>query len=315
MMTCERETFDHLYLNVVKNVNTHPQFMCAPRGSKIKEELVVTLQLNDPRHRLIKSFARDPSYAFGVGEFLWYWQGKNDLKTMLYYNRRMASFSDDGEHLNSAYGLRLMGKKYWIHGDDPVSQWETCKKTLIDDPDSRRAVMLINDQVDQRAATYVGSKDVPCTLSLQFFIRYGMLYLHANMRSNDVIWGLPYDLFSFTLLQECMMLELRESMSSLELGSYFHTAGSMHVYERHFLMADRIVDEYVSRSLEEQHGPMEPISSLGDLWRLCAHEELLREHAIESIPVDEYVGSLKWMAQILNAHRERRDAKQGAQDA
>jgi thymidylate synthase len=47
------------------------------------------------------------------------------------------------------------------------------------------------------------------------------------MRSNDLFLGLPYDVFLFTFLQELMSIEL-----GVQLGTYFHYAGSMHAYDR-----------------------------------------------------------------------------------
>jgi thymidylate synthase len=56
------------------------------------------------------------------------------------------------------------------------------------------------------------------------------------MRSNDAIWGLPYDCFVFTMLQELLASQLRCS-----LGEYVHFAASLHVYERHFSLVERML--------------------------------------------------------------------------
>jgi thymidylate synthase len=104
-----------------------------------------------------------------------------------------------------------------------------------------------------------------------------------------------------------MMLELRkfDQFKDLELGNYYHTAGSMHVYERHFDMMDKIVNEQIIDT-----PPMEQISSLDYLDVLCVEEEMLRTKKIDYIETVKYDGSLKWMAEQLNAHREKRDAEQ-----
>jgi thymidylate synthase len=67
-------------------------------------------------------------------------------------------------------------------------------------------------------------------------VRSGRLHAIVYMRSNDAIWGLPYDIFLFTMLQELLASEL-----GLELGSYTHVVASLHLYERHFELARRIV--------------------------------------------------------------------------
>jgi thymidylate synthase len=58
------------------------------------------------------------------------------------------------------------------------------------------------------------------------------------MRSNDVVFGFSNDVFTFTLFQQLMLNELRVAHPKLELGSYFHHAGSMHIYDRHYKMLD-----------------------------------------------------------------------------
>lgn len=49
------------------------------------------------------------------------------------------------------------------------------------------------------------------------------------MRSNDLWFGFPYDVFQFTCMQILMSMELE-----LELGTYTHIAGSLHLYERDY---------------------------------------------------------------------------------
>lgn len=302
--------FDGIYDKLVHDLLKKPQFVCSPRGSKIHEQLGTQIVLYNPRARLLANPARDTNYGFGVGEFLWYYQGKRDLETMLYYNKRMISFSDDGKTLNSAYGYRLRGEALEDeNGNLYPTQWEVVMKTLNDDHDSRRAVMLINRDEDEAKAVLFGSKDVPCTLSLQFFIRDNKLHLIVNMRSNDVIWGLTYDLFSFTLLQEVMLLDLKRTypgkFKDLELGKYIHNAGSMHLYERHFEMAEKIFDWQGHPAK-----PMEPLD-LFMLDKLCTYEDLVRTDKMNSIDMSEFVtgGCTTWMAQELNKHKEKRNAE------
>lgn len=226
-------------------------FLSAPRGKPIKELITPSFTLTDPRNRLITSPARNVNYGFAVGELCWYVRGDDDLETMLYYNKRMSQFSDDGKTINSAYGHRLFKTRFRENqfsgsGHDAWdrSQLDNVIEELRRDPDSRRAVMHINEPPDLDRATTKGSKDVPCTMSLQLLIRDRRLHMHALMRSNDVVWGLPYDVFSFTCLQEAFLLQLqRAGVPVDDLGSYHHTAGSLHVYDTHFKMAEEVAAE------------------------------------------------------------------------
>lgn len=310
-------TFDGLFGSLVKDIYEDPEYVCKPRGQLVKEVTAATVVLYDARARLLANSGRKADYGFAVGEFFWYWLGKQDLESMLYYNRRMSNFSDDGFTLNSAYGHRTRVQNF--AGGSPGgmrTQWEATKMELLRDPDSRRAVLMIGQPNDFVSAAFDArqSKDVPCTLSLQFFIRdlgHGpRLRLHTSMRSNDAVWGLTYDLFSFTLLQECMMLELRAAgMGDLEIGDYTHTAGSLHIYEHHFPMASEVVKWYLDDS-SIWAAPMEPIDLEG-LALLAGDEEALRTRKVEQIDEDRYSGGVRWLAQQLNLHRRKRDAERG----
>lgn len=308
--TFDADNFDVLFKKVVHAINENPQYICEPRGQKVKEIIAPTLVLRDCRRRLLGVKARKADYGFGVGEFLWYWNGRIDLKSIQYYNKRSSTFSDDGQTVNSAYGFRTRVDDIFYNYGLATTQWEACKRALIDDNDSRRALLIINLPVDNVKAASVGSKDVPCTLSLQFFIRNNRLILHTHMRSNDVIWGLTYDLFSFTLLQELMMLELnREGSLGLDVGEYIHTAGSLHLYEPHFKMAQEIVEEASSTKFRPAE-KMERLDLEG-LALLAGQEEALRLGKVAQLDEAQFSGGARWMAAQLNAHRRKRDAERG----
>jgi thymidylate synthase len=123
--------------------------------------------------------------------------------------------SDDGRTVNSNYG-------YCIKYKFDFNQWDEVVRELVTNPSSRRAVIHIKSPYDN-----TNSKDVNCTVCLQFFIRDNKLYLTTYMRSNDLWMGFPYDVFQFTCMQIVMAIEL-----GLEIGTYTHIAGSLHLYER-----------------------------------------------------------------------------------
>ncbi len=108
------------------------------------------------------------------------------------------------------------------------------KQRLLNDNGTRQAaISIFKTETDISKDT----KDVPCTLNIHFMIRDGKLDCFISMRSNDVIWGLPYDIFTFTVLQELMAQEL-----GVGLGKYYHYVNSMHIYEYHFKFAKNILE-------------------------------------------------------------------------
>lgn len=297
------DNLDDIHECLVQELLESPDYEASPRGQRIKELVGASFTLMNPRARLIASKVRNVNYGFAVGEFCWYARGDEDLETMAYYNKRMSQFSDDGKTLNSAYGARIFGCYY---GDSLWTQWETVHSELLRDPDSRRAVMVINQPRDLVRAVQDGSKDVPCTLALQLLIRDRKLHMSTTMRSNDVWWGMPYDVFSFTMLQECFMLQLRDAGCPVDdVGNYHHHAGSLHLYERHFGPAADVVQETSQRL---RAVPMEALNLLRVSDLVSNHELAIRTDSCQELPRGGHApDAVDWMIEQLFNHRKKRN--------
>lgn len=101
---------------------------------------------------------------------------------------------------------------------------------LKENPYTRQAVISIYD--GKEIDTY--RNDTPCTYAVQFTILDGKLNMSVMMRSNDVWFGFCNDQYCFSKLQEKVAKEV-----GVEVGTYYHFAANMHVYERHYI--DKII--------------------------------------------------------------------------
>jgi thymidylate synthase len=175
--------------------------------------------LTEPERRL--------SHRFMAAEALWIIEGRDDLASLLPYARRMAEFSDDGVTLAGAYGPRIGRQLPYV-----VSR-------LASDPDTRQATLTV------WTPSPSPSKDVPCTVAIDFKVRGGRLNAHVFMRSSDVWLGLPYDLSSFALLTAHVVGLVRgvESNATPDLapGTVYLTAASSHLYLRDRPGAERVL--------------------------------------------------------------------------
>jgi len=198
---------------------------------KIKETLGVKFVITNPRNRLPYVKDRDFSMAYCIAELLWYAHGSDSTKWISKYSSFWSKISDDGVTANSAYGARIF-KPHRVCGGESFTQWDYVVNELKRDPDSRRAVIHIRSPFDSKEAKL----DVPCTLSLQYFIREQKLHCVASMRSSDLILGIAYDIPAFTFFQEMLALEL-----GVELGTYTHISNSLHIYENKFKLVETIL--------------------------------------------------------------------------
>ena len=207
------EAWEHWYSLLLKQ---YKEGMRQPsRGGNVVGELLNAVSvIRNPTRGIVDTPKRNMSMRYATGELAWYLSGSNKVEDIAQYAKFWRELTDDGKTVNSAYGHRIFHK----FGFD---QWEYVKKLLRDDPWSRQAIIHIKEPSDQP------TKDLPCTIALQYFIREGKLHATTIMRSNDIWLGFPYDVFSFTQLQVMMAMEL-----DLDVGDYTHIAGSLHLYEK-----------------------------------------------------------------------------------
>lgn len=180
------------------------------RGRYTKELLNVATEVHEPQHHCILIPERHWNPWLALSEFLWIMAGREDIATLVKYNRNITEFSDDGTHLYGAYGRRM---RYQI---DPLIS------RLQKDPTDRRAVISIWEPRDLTAVT----KDPPCNNLVYFKLRQGELDMTVINRSNDLHWGLyAANVPTFGLLQEYIASRL-----GVGLGTQTHLSNSLHLY-------------------------------------------------------------------------------------
>ena len=199
------------------------------RGSKQKELLFQSLTILNPTDVGISNPARKFNANYAFTEWLWYLSGDPSVKNIGKFAKIWIDIQDSHGNVESNYGSYLMG-----------TQWLWLLKELKKDKDSRRCTIVIHQPMHK----YKNVSDMPCTQYIQFFIRNNKLHMGVCMRSNDIIFGFCNDVFTFTLFQQLLLNDLRAVYPDLELGNYYHHTGSMHLYERHYGMAENIIDTH-----------------------------------------------------------------------
>ena len=193
------------------------------------------LELQDPRARLSRSYGRGKVFSC-LGEFVWYLAGSASVDHIGFYLSQYRNEAEPDGTVHGAYGTRLFagGRRLW-----------TAIDTLRDKQDTRQAVVPLLDAVDLADE----HSHTPCTVALQFMLRNGYLDMIVFMRSNDAYRGLPHDIFAFTMLQELVARRL-----AVELGTYVHMVGSLHLYDQDRAVTQQFLNEGVM-----SYRPMPPM--------------------------------------------------------
>lgn len=234
-----------------------------PRDLLTKE--ILNVQIAIPMVRpLLTVKSRKLGYRFAAAEAAWILDGDNRLATIHPYAKAMDLFSDDGQVLAGAYGPPLR------------DQLSYAAQALAKDPATRQAVITL---WRPRPGP---SKDIPCTISLQWLIRDKALHCTATMRSSDAWLGLPYDMFVFSCISGYLLSWLLDPQEEFNdevhhLGTLCLNLASSHLYERHWAQASA-----VSRDPERVFGPypkLSPSTWTGQPERFRRHLQYLADGA------------------------------------
>lgn len=236
-------TIDDVMRCAIEEIQAHGE-MTHPSTGDALELTGVLLEVANPRARLSRTETRGKLFSC-LGELCWYLAKSNDLSFIEYYIPKYVSNANGGE-ISGGYGPRLFDWR-------GINQVANVTDVLRSKRDSRRAVIQLFDADDLNR----GHNSIPCTGTLQFMLRNDVLHMFTSMRSNDVFLGLPHDFFCFTMLQEIMGRTL-----SVDVGTYKHAVGSLHLYTADHEAAQRFLDE----GWQPTVGVAMPPMPTGDPW-------------------------------------------------
>lgn len=223
-MTLKFSGINEAYYVLKDLIRDEGKYMNSRNGLVRALQKPVMIEIADPSKRILWDTARRANPFFHFVEAMWMLGGGADVATVARYNERMKYFSDDGVHLNGAYGYR------WKHhfGYD---QLQRAVDMLKANPDDRRVVVSMWDANGDLGST---SKDVPCNQQAMFRIVNGNLDMFTTNRSNDLIWGLcGANAVHLTVLQEYMAAAIGRPM-----GVWTHATNNLHMYDHHFHLMD-----------------------------------------------------------------------------
>jgi thymidylate synthase len=226
MKVYSKDTFAEVYRDMLSDLMGPEGQTSNPRSSSTKEIVDVCLEIKNPISSLYKNKIRSSQSKYIAAEFMWYFLGRNDVKFISKYAKFWERIANPDGTVNSSYGNLLFKNR----NEHDLTEYEWALQSLVKDKDSRQAVMHFNLPKHQSFE----NKDFVCTMYASFLIRNNKLRMSVKMRSNDVILGLPTDVAFFTVLQQQMLMHLKETYPGLELGTYSHVVDSMHVYSTEY---------------------------------------------------------------------------------
>lgn len=212
---------------------SYPQFVrsAADTGVVVPSRYGVTRELRNRTFRLkADRFPERPRLnpKIGIVEGLFLVAGTFDLEAI----KAVAPNADHSLFtLDGAYGPRV------------ARQLQIVVEGMVKDPLSRQHVLYVARPGDQY------TPDAPCTTSLQLLVRNGTVDVVANMRSSDVIKGLPTDVIQFGMLAQVVA-----HCFGMSYGFTSVFAASSHIYESDHDRMPTVDDVGVVRIMDMYEG-------------------------------------------------------------
>lgn len=236
-----------VYRSRISHILQHGSLV-TPRGISVIEQIGAWATY-DCLYPVVTLKERRLNYAFMFAEAAWILSGSDELNRIEPYMRRIARFSDNGTTLSGAYGPPFRAQLPYVID------------ALMRDRDTRQAVMTLWRQSPGP------SRDIPCTVSIQFLIRNMQLHAVIFMRSSDVLLGLPYDMFTFAMMTHFVALFLPKTIS---VGNNTIFIGSSHAYNLDYDKLDRIRNseeywDYAPINGHVHNTPDDLVDTLSDL--------------------------------------------------
>lgn len=154
-----------------------------------------------------------------IGEVLAFLNGATNIKDFNKYGcNYWNAWADSNGELGPIYG------KQWIdYNGQGINQIQNIIKEAKQNPESRRLLVTAWNPAQQNQMALP-----PCFHSFQLNIQDNRLNMLVNMRSVDLMVGLPSDVFFHYILQHIFCAEL-----NLKPGKLFFAMGDVHIYKNH----------------------------------------------------------------------------------
>ncbi len=225
-------TAEELYTEACWQFNLFAQLEESRNGRVKAIPGISTIELSNPRFRIVNNPDRDANPFFHCMEFIWMMAGRNDLEWIWQFNKGIEAYAEPEkpyEYERSIYSPRYFhgayGHRWRNHFGFDQIQYAIDELSI--NAESRRVVIAMWDPEEDLGSMAL---DIPCNTQIMLRAEKGYLDMTVINRSNDLIWGA----LGANIVHMTMLHELIAAGAELSLGTYRLVSANLHVYEKHW---------------------------------------------------------------------------------
>ena len=192
------------------------------RNGMTREIHPLSFMVGDFGNYFLNVKGRVLNFPMALAEIVWIMNG-DDNYWITKYNKQLKEYANEIDGLpkfNAAYGKRMREAF-------KIDQLEDVILHFAKDLNTRHAGIVYRHPLFDSVERDV--KDRACNVSSLFLVRDDKLDITQTVRSQDFIWGLPYNFFQFGYITQFIGERI-----GVKIGSFFEMVNSLHVYEQHW---------------------------------------------------------------------------------
>lgn len=235
--------FDEIYQGLIAKIMTEGiEDLNVRTGHKTKALPGVSFSIDIEKDGFPVLTLRKQPLKSPIAESCWFVSGDKNPAFLQKFTKMWNAFMEEDGMIAASYGYR------WRHhfGRDQLGK---LVELLEKDPSSRHGVIITWDPADDG---YGGTpkKNVPCPYTFTVNIIGGRLHLHNIIRSNDMMLGCAFDVFTFSMIL-CMLAQ----RLGVRPGIYTHSISNAHIYDNHYAGAEELMKRTNDHAKVELHLP------------------------------------------------------------
>lgn len=198
-----------------------------PDGDVTAELLGTILKFNPNQREMVFGTVKKTNTEYVKKELEWYLSECLNINPLMADVKVWKKVANAQGHINSNYG-------WAIHSSENGNQYGNCLQRLLDNPHTKRGVMIYTRPSMWEDCKREGINDFMCTDGVQCQIVRNRLIYIVKQRSCELIYGLFNDLAWHQYVYGQLLGDLRAKHKYTQSGIILYYPFNLHVHEKHF---------------------------------------------------------------------------------
>jgi len=197
---------------ILQILNDNTKYYHKKRNTYLLQNFNISFTIKGTFYPLLTTRKFNPYVS--IAEAIWILKGQNNIKELKEYTKIWNNFFDGQD----TYGYRLINKD--------INQIKTIIQNFKENPNSKQQLWTYWERNDLLNGKI--HKNIPCPYSGIFINENNSLSMQLNIRSSDIVYGLPYD-----ILTHFIILKIVANSLNIDIKNLYINITNGHIYSNY----------------------------------------------------------------------------------